>query len=126
MMDKETFDSLAIHLKEMHSDLTAQDVLEIVAGVAASPIDEGTIGDQDGWISLIAEKPDISLTACLKQQLGSALDEPNGLKSSGYETLTLFYISVIDVLNSGFRILFYCVIGSVVLSWVAPGKNNLG
>lgn len=89
MMDKETFDSLAIHLKEMHSDLTAQDVLEIVAGVAASPIDEGTIGDQDGWISLIAEKPDISLTACLKQQLGSALDEPNGLKSSGYETLTV-------------------------------------
>ncbi|MDA8781260.1 YggT family protein, partial [Gammaproteobacteria bacterium] len=39
-------------------------------------------------------------------------------------TLTLFYISVIDVLNSGFRILFYCVIGSVVLSWVAPGNNH--
>ena len=36
----------------------------------------------------------------------------------------LFYISVIDVLNSGFRILFYCVIGSVVLSWVAPGNNH--
>ena len=44
--------------------------------------------------------------------------------SSGYETLTLFYISVMDVLNSGFRILFYCVIGSVVLSWVAPGNNH--
>ena len=44
--------------------------------------------------------------------------------SSGYETLTLFYVSVIDVLNSGFRILFYCVIGSVVLSWVAPGNNH--
>ena len=44
--------------------------------------------------------------------------------SSGYETLTLFYISVIDVLNSGCRILFYCVIGSVVLSWVAPGNNH--
>ena len=44
--------------------------------------------------------------------------------SSGYETLTLFYISVIDVLNSGFRILFYSVIGSVVLSWVAPGNNH--
>ena len=44
--------------------------------------------------------------------------------SSGYETLTLFYISVIDVLNSGFRILFYCVIGSVVLSWVAPGNSH--
>jgi YggT family protein len=29
-----------------------------------------------------------------------------------------------DVLNSGFRILFYSVIGSVVLSWVAPGSNH--
>ena len=44
--------------------------------------------------------------------------------SSGYETLTLFYLSVVDVLNSGFRILFYCVIGSVVLSWIAPGNNH--
>ena len=44
--------------------------------------------------------------------------------SSGYETLTLFYLSVIDVLNSGFRVLFYCVIGSVVLSWVAPGNSH--
>ena len=44
--------------------------------------------------------------------------------SSGYETLTLFYISVIDVLNSGFRMLFYSVIGSVVLSWVAPASNH--
>ncbi len=44
--------------------------------------------------------------------------------SSGYETLTLFYLSFIDVLNSGFRILFYCVIGSVVLSWVAPGNSH--
>ena len=44
--------------------------------------------------------------------------------SSGYEPLTLLYISTVDVLNSGFRILFYCVIGSVVLSWVAPGNNH--
>jgi len=44
--------------------------------------------------------------------------------SSGYEPLTLFYISVIDVINSCFRILFYCVIGSVILSWVAPGNNH--
>ena len=44
--------------------------------------------------------------------------------SSGYETLTLFYLSVVDVLNSGFRILFYCVIGSVVLSWVAPSSSH--
>ena len=44
--------------------------------------------------------------------------------SSGYESLSLFYIAFIDVINSGFRILFYCVIGSVVLSWVAPGNNH--
>ena len=44
--------------------------------------------------------------------------------SSGYEPLTLLYISTVDVFNSGFRILFYCVIGSVVLSWVAPGNNH--
>ena len=44
--------------------------------------------------------------------------------SSGYESLSLFYIDVIDVINSGFRILFYCVIGSVVLSWIAPGNNH--
>ena len=34
------------------------------------------------------------------------------------------YIAFIDVINSGFRILFYCVIGSVVLSWVAPENNH--
>ena len=44
--------------------------------------------------------------------------------SSGYEPLTLFFISVVDVVNSCFRILFYCVIGSVILSWVAPGNNH--
>ena len=44
--------------------------------------------------------------------------------SSVYEPLTLFFISVIDVVNSCFKILFYCVIGSVILSWVAPGNNH--
>ena len=44
--------------------------------------------------------------------------------SSGYEPLTLFYIAIMDVLNSGFRILFYSVVGSVVLSWVAPGSTH--
>ena len=44
--------------------------------------------------------------------------------SSGYEPLSLFYIAIIDVFNSGFRILFYCVIGSVVLSWIAPENNH--
>ena len=44
--------------------------------------------------------------------------------SSGYEPLTLFFISVVDVINSCFRILFYCVIGSVILSWVAPGNDH--
>ena len=42
--------------------------------------------------------------------------------STGYEPLTLFLISIVDVINSGFRILFYSVIGSVILSWVAPGS----
>ena len=44
--------------------------------------------------------------------------------STGYEPLTLFFISVVDVINSCFRILFYCVIGSVILSWVAPENNH--
>jgi len=44
--------------------------------------------------------------------------------SSGYEPLTLVLISVVDVINSCFRILFYSVIGSVILSWVAPGNNH--
>jgi YggT family protein len=44
--------------------------------------------------------------------------------STGYEPLTLFFISVVDVINSCFRILFYCVIGSVILSWVAPRNSH--
>ena len=44
--------------------------------------------------------------------------------SSGYEPLTLFYISIIDIVNSGFRLLFYSVIASVILSWVAPGSHH--
>ena len=44
--------------------------------------------------------------------------------SSGYEPLTLFYISIIDIVNSGFRLLFYSVIASVILSWVAPGSQH--
>ena len=44
--------------------------------------------------------------------------------SSGYEPLTLFYISIIDIVNSGFRLLFYSVIASVILSWVAPNSHH--
>ena len=44
--------------------------------------------------------------------------------SSGYEPLTLFYISIIDIVNSGFRLLFYSLIASVILSWVAPGSRH--
>ena len=44
--------------------------------------------------------------------------------SSGYEPVTLFYISIIDIVNSGFRLLFYSVIASVILSWVAPGSHH--
>jgi len=44
--------------------------------------------------------------------------------SSGNEALTLFYLSIIDVLKFGFLILFYSLMGSVILSWVAPGNNH--
>ena len=44
--------------------------------------------------------------------------------SSGQEPLVLFYKSVGRVLESFFGILYYCVIGSVILSWVAPGNNH--
>ena len=43
---------------------------------------------------------------------------------SGYEILTIFFISVIDVINFCFRVLYYCVIGSVILSWVAPENDH--
>jgi YggT family protein len=44
--------------------------------------------------------------------------------STGNEPLVLFYMSVGLVLKSFFGILYYCVIGSVILSWVAPGNNH--
>jgi YggT family protein len=44
--------------------------------------------------------------------------------SSGNEALTLFYISIMEVLQFGFEILFWSLIGSVILSWVAPGNNH--
>ncbi|MDA9971471.1 YggT family protein [Gammaproteobacteria bacterium] len=44
--------------------------------------------------------------------------------SSGYEIMTILFISVVDVINFCFRILYYCVIGSVILSWVAPENDH--
>ena len=44
--------------------------------------------------------------------------------SAGNEPLELFYKPVRLVLKSFFGILYYCVIGSVILSWVAPGNNH--
>ena len=44
--------------------------------------------------------------------------------STGYEPLALLLIASVNVINSCFRILFYSVIGSVILSWVAPGNNH--
>ena len=44
--------------------------------------------------------------------------------SAKYEPLQIFYVSIINIVNSGFRMLLYCVVGSVVLSWVAPGSNH--
>ena len=44
--------------------------------------------------------------------------------SSGYEIMTILFISVVDVINFCFRILYCCVIGSVILSWVAPENDH--
>tara|TARA_B100000767_G_C19592381_1_gene462037 strand:- start:284 stop:799 length:516 start_codon:yes stop_codon:yes gene_type:complete len=44
--------------------------------------------------------------------------------SSGNEPLAIFYVSVMYLINSFFRILLYCVVGSVILSWVAPGNDH--
>jgi len=44
--------------------------------------------------------------------------------SSSLEVLPIFYEALLHMLNSGLRILYYCLIGSVVLSWVAPGTSH--
>ncbi len=86
-MDKDVSDNLATLLQEAQTDLTPGAVQEIIAGVAASPIDEGSIGGEDGWMSLIAGNPGNQLTDCLKSELDKALGRPNGLSPASYDNL---------------------------------------
>jgi YggT family protein len=43
---------------------------------------------------------------------------------SQYETLTLFGVAIIQTLMVTLRIIFFAVIGGVILSWVSPEKSN--
>ena len=44
--------------------------------------------------------------------------------SSQYETLILFGVGVIQVLMVMLRIIFFAIIGGVILSWVSPENSN--
>jgi YggT family protein len=46
------------------------------------------------------------------------------LYSSQYETIILASIAAIETVNTSLRVLFFAIIGSVILSWVAPNNNN--
>jgi YggT family protein len=46
------------------------------------------------------------------------------LYSSQYDVYTLGLISLIEVLNTSLTIFFFSVIGSVILSWVAPNSPH--
>ena len=43
---------------------------------------------------------------------------------SQYETLSLFGVAIIQTLMVTLRIIFFAVIGGVILSWVSPEKSN--
>tara|TARA_B100000768_G_scaffold182045_1_gene208800 strand:+ start:9264 stop:9788 length:525 start_codon:yes stop_codon:yes gene_type:complete len=46
------------------------------------------------------------------------------LYSSQYEAIILASIAGIETVNISLRVLFFAIIGSVILSWVAPNNNN--
>ena len=46
------------------------------------------------------------------------------LYSDQYDSSVLGLISIIDTVNTSVRILFFSIIGSVILSWVAPNIPN--
>jgi|TARA_X000001036_G_scaffold6827_1_gene6193 YggT family protein len=46
------------------------------------------------------------------------------LYSSQYDLFVLSLVSVVDVINTMLTVFFFSIIGSVVLSWVAPGNPN--
>lgn len=83
-MDKNLSDNLAELLQKSQATITAEEARRIIAGVAASPIDEGTIGEPGAWISLIAENPGANLTACLNQELENILKSGNGLSPQSF------------------------------------------
>ena len=46
------------------------------------------------------------------------------LYSSQYDEYVLGMISVIEALNGTLKVFFFCIIGSVILSWIAPGNPH--
>ena len=46
------------------------------------------------------------------------------LYSNQYDEMVLGSIAVIETINTIFRIIFFALIGSVILSWVAPGNGH--
>ena len=46
------------------------------------------------------------------------------LYSSQYDEYVLGMISVIETLNATLTVFFFCIIGSVILSWIAPGNPH--
>ena len=46
------------------------------------------------------------------------------LYSSQYDEYVLGMISVIEALNGTLTVFFFCIIGSVILSWIAPGNPH--
>ena len=46
------------------------------------------------------------------------------LYSSQYDEVILGLIAIAETINSVFRIIFFALIGSVILSWVSPGNSH--
>ena len=46
------------------------------------------------------------------------------LYANQYDEYTLALISIIEILNTALTIFFICIIGSVILSWVAPESHH--
>ncbi len=44
--------------------------------------------------------------------------------SSSYDQMTLALVSLIKTISIIFRVMFFAIIGSVILSWVAPNNNH--
>ena len=44
--------------------------------------------------------------------------------SSQYDEVSLGFIAIAETINTIFRIIFFALIGSVILSWVSPGNSH--